>query len=105
MTPGKKPQGGKGAEPAGPHKPPGVPREASLRSAHLQFGFPQRVKRFTFAMSELCPLFTRSRPNRGRLVTSVSGQLETLAVRRYFWVTPAKSSVLGRSPRQRAAGL
>jgi hypothetical protein len=33
-----------------------------------------RVNRFTSAMSEMRPLFTRSRPNRGRLVTSVSGQ-------------------------------
>ena len=33
-----------------------------------------RSKRFTSAISEICPLFTRSRPNRRRIVTSVSGQ-------------------------------
>jgi hypothetical protein len=37
------------------------------------------VTRFTSAMSELCPLFTRSRPNRGRLVTSVWGHFQTYA--------------------------
>jgi hypothetical protein len=43
---------------------------------------PVWVKRFTSAMSELCPLFTRSRPNGGRLVTSVSGHLRTALRRR-----------------------
>jgi len=38
------------------------------------------VNRFTSAVSELCPLFTQSRPNRGRLVTSVSGQQETFEI-------------------------
>lgn len=34
---------------------------------------PLRVDRFTFAMSALGPLSTGSRPNRGRVSTSVSG--------------------------------
>jgi len=32
------------------------------------------VNRFAFAMSASCPLSTQSRPNRGRLGTSASGQ-------------------------------
>jgi hypothetical protein len=50
-----------------------------VSTAAMHTRLPRWVKRFTSAMSELCPLFTRSRPNRGRLVTSVLGQQETSA--------------------------
>ena len=57
-----------------------------------------RVNRFTFAMSELkIPLSLRSRPNRGRLGTSVSGQTAT------FTSLPKTPQLIGSPAARRAA--
>ena len=50
-----------------------TPHTNVVSTAAMHTTLSQGVKRFTSAKSELCPLSTRSRPNRGHRGTSVSG--------------------------------